>query len=114
MKISEYARKYELTHNHTLNGSICRGATEIQFKYGELSDVKSKITDLHGYTISQHVVEIETVRPVVFALGDKVRLADGRYGKVAKTETKLLQPNQLLFVSYAKADKKTRITIQFV
>ena len=34
MKISEYARKYELTHNHTLNGSICRGATEIQLKYG--------------------------------------------------------------------------------
>ena len=114
MSISETARVYELERGLIMDGVIFHGNVNTKFKYGELSSEKSKNTVVHGFVAAENVVEIETVRSVVVAIGDTVLLADGRQGKVTKTSVKLLAEKQLRFVSYAKADKTTRITIQFV
>lgn len=114
MIISETARVYELDKGLILDGVLYHGDEKTKFKYGELSSDKNKNTVVHGYTGAENVVEIETVRPVVAAIGDKVRLANGREGKVTNTAVKLLEEKQLRFVPYAKADKSTRITIKFV
>lgn len=114
MRLSETARTYELEHGLVLSGTLYHGDEETRFRYGELTNNKNKTTVIHGYTGAQNVVEIETVRPVEVAIGDKVQLVDGRKGKVVNTAVKLLEDKQLRFVSYAKADKATRITIQFI
>lgn len=113
-KISETARVYELEHGLVLNATLYHGGVETKFKYGELTQNKNKTTLIHGATGAQNVVEIETVRHIAVAVGDKVQLVDGRKGKVTNTDIKLLEIKQLRFVSYAKADKVTRITIQFI
>lgn len=114
MRISETARVYELEKGLILDGVLCHGRVSTKFKYGELSSDKNKNTVIHGYTGAENVVEIETVRPVVVAIGDKVKFADGREGKVTNAAVKLLQEKQLRFVPYVQADKATRITIKFV
>lgn len=113
-RVSETARAYELKHGLVLDGMLYHGDVETKFKYGELSNNKNKTTVIHGVTGAQNVVEIETARHIVVKIGDKVQLVDGRKGKVANTAVKLLEEKQLRFVSYAKADKATRITIQFI
>lgn len=112
--ITETARVYELEHGLVLDGTLYHGDVVTKFKYGEHTNNKNKMTLVHGATGAQNVVEIETVRSVAVAIGDKVQLVDGRKGKVTNTAVKLLQEKQLRFVPYAKADKATRITIQFV
>ena len=114
MRLSETARVYELEHGLVLNGTLYHGSVETKFKYGELTNNKNKTTVVHGYTGAQNIVEIETARPIAVAIGDKVQLADGRKGKVTNTAIKLIEEKQLLFVPYTKADKATRITIQFI
>ena len=114
MRISETARVYELEKGLILDGTLYHGYVKTKFKYGELSSDKTKNTIVHGFTGAENVVEIETVRHVIVAIGDKVQLADGREGKVTNTAVKLLQEKQLRFVPYEKADKTTRITIKFV
>lgn len=114
MRLSENARVYELEHGLVLDGRLYHGDVQTDFKYGELTNNKNKTTVIHGYMGAQNVVEIETVRPIAVAIGDKVQLVDGRKGKVTNTDVKLLENKQLRFVSYAKADKSTRITIQFI
>lgn len=112
--ISETARMYELEHGLILNGTLYHGDAVTKFKYGELNNNKNKTTLVHGVTGAQNVVEIETVRPLVAEIGDKIQLADGRKGKVTNASVKILAERQLRFVPYSKADKATRITIQFI
>lgn len=114
MRISETARVYELEKGLILDGVIYHGEVKTKFKYGELSSEKNKNALVHGFTGTENVVEIETVRPVDVAIGDKVQLANGRKGKVTNTSVKLLDDKQLRFVCYDKADKTTCITIKFV
>lgn len=114
MKVSETARVYELKHGLVLDATLYHGDVETKFKYGELTNNKNKTMVIHGVTGAQNVVEIETARRIVVEIGDKVQLVDGRKGKVVNTAVKLLEEKQLRFVSYAKADKITRVTIQFI
>lgn len=114
MKISEQARRYELEHGLTLKGVLFHGDEKFEFKYGYENINKSKTTVIHGYTGAQNVVEIVTVRPISLAIGDKIQLVDGKKGKTVSLSVALLDDVQLRFVSYERADKVTRITIQFV
>lgn len=112
--LSETARLYELKHGLLLDGLLEHGKQKTAFKYGFETINKNETTLIHGYMGAQNVTEIETVRPVTVAVGDKVTLVDGKSGKVTNTSVKLLDDTQLRFVSYERADKITRITIQFV
>ena len=114
MRLSQTAREYELKHGLVLDGTLYHGGVETKLKYGELTNNKNKTTVIHGYTGAQNIVEIETVRSVVVEVGDKVQLVDGRKGKVTNAAVELIEERQLLFVPYTKADKATRITIQFI
>lgn len=112
--ISETARIYELKNGLLLDGTVIHGDSETKIKYGFKTIDKNRTTLAHGYDGAQNVTEIETVRQVEVAIGDKVKLVDGRIGKVNYSRVKLLDEMQLRFVSYAKADKITNITIQFI
>lgn len=112
--LSQTARMYELKHGLLLDGTLYHGDVVTKFKYGFETINKNKTTVIHGYTGAQNVTEIETVRPVVVTIGDKVELADGKKGKVTNTAVKLLEDKQLRFVPYERAEKITRITIQFI
>lgn len=114
MRLSNTALLYELKNNLTLNGTLYHGDVATSFKYGYKTINKSKTTLVHGYTGAQNVTEIETVRLDGAAVGDKVQLADGTKGKVVGTTQELLEPKQLLFVPYDKAEKVVKITVQFI
>ncbi len=114
MKQSETAKKYELEHGLLLWGKLFHGDEVTSFKYGLSNVLKNKTAVVHGYIGAQNVVEIETVCPIVAAIGDKIELADGQKGKVASVSCSLLDEKQLRFVTYSKVEKVTTIVVQFV
>lgn len=112
--ISETARLYELKHGLVLDGTLVHGDAVTKFKYGFETINKNKMSLTHGFMGSQTVTEIETVRPVSVVIGDKIILVDGKQGKVSNTRQEVLEKDQLRFVPYEKADKRTLITIEFI
>lgn len=112
--LSQTARVYELKNGLVLNGTVIHGDVETPIKYGFKTFNKNKTTLIHGYMGTQNVTEIETVRPVTVAIGDKVILADGTKGKVGYVAVELIEEKQLRFVTYERADKRTRITVEFI
>lgn len=114
MRLSQSVREYELAHGLLLDGTLVHGNEKTSFKYGFKTINKNKTTLVHGFLGAQTVTELETVRPINVVIGDKIILADGKQGKVSNTRQELLIQEQLRFVPYEKADKRTLITIEFI
>lgn len=116
MKLSQYARIYQLQHGHSVTATIIHGEQTQQFKCGVVSDSLNKTTAIHGVDVGQNETEIETVDFVKVHVGDTIELANGVKGKVHKSSQTLLDKSNvsLRFVPFTKAEKITRITIKYL
>lgn len=113
-RLSETAKVYQLQNGHNMKAVITHGAIKTEFKCGLLHDNRIKTTYIHGVEGGQSTAEIETVEPIAVEMGDKVKLANGKAGKVVDTSVSLLDALQVRFVSYDKADKVMRITLRYL
>lgn len=116
MKLSQYARIYQLQHGHSVTAAITHGEQTQQLKCGIVSDSLNKKTAIHGVDVGQNETEIETVDFVKVYVGDTIELTNGVKGKVSEsTQTILDKTNILLrFVPFTKAEKITLITIKYL
>lgn len=112
--LSEAAKLYQLTKGHRLTATLYTHGKEVPFKYGLENAYNFKATYVHGIEGGQNVIQIETVEPLTFTVGEKVKLVDGKCGKVTDVTVSVLDQVQLRFVSYERADKLQKLTIRFI
>lgn len=114
MRLSQYAKVYQLKNGHNVTATITHGAQTQNFKCGLVKDSLDKTTAVHGVDVEQNMTEIETVDFVNAQVGDKIKLEGGVNGKVHETHQTVLDESniRLRFVPFKKVEKLTKIIIK--
>lgn len=108
-------RQYQLDHHHMFFATVKR--TQQRFKFGFCNDTTHDVQQaeyIHGFWSGKTGREIETVESVDINNQDVIELEGFGFGKVASSQSSLLDPVELRFVSKNRASKITKIVVSAI